>query len=214
MRKQIIIGMGIILLIALLTGCFQVEEPGPGTGPEEISFQMDSDARTINVIEVPENLTGMTWDDITIIEGSGALPSGAIDVGDTITNCSSGLIIVKVDYPSGYSPGYSFTFYDLDEESNKFIGNWSIEEPGEGIYSFYSNGTFVKNQTGFASAAGTWKVEFTEDNGFDPIYGTAKTILILNDTTESIHTYQFQNSDNTLNLHNVYTKENIVLTRQ
>lgn len=55
----------------------------PHTTPSPIVFRQENN--TLIVIEVKQNLT---WENFVVIRGNATLPTGTVDPGDIITNCS------------------------------------------------------------------------------------------------------------------------------
>ena len=57
-----------------------------------LEFTQDKNFKTLTVNET--DLVGESWEGIVIHSGNATLPTGTIDIGDTITNCSGNLMLI------------------------------------------------------------------------------------------------------------------------
>ena len=66
--------------------------------PPEVEFTMDRNTSTLIVRNISLNFdqypNDLNWKDVEIYSGNATLPSGTIDIGDIITNCTG---MVRLD---------------------------------------------------------------------------------------------------------------------
>ena len=98
MKKKTIVAILVVLIIVLLIigGVYfiiqnsfnkWIAEPAP----HSITFSEDVNNRTLTVTDFEpseEEGTVLYWRDVEILSGTATLPSGTIDIGDIITNCT------------------------------------------------------------------------------------------------------------------------------
>jgi hypothetical protein len=99
-----------------------------------VEFSMNTDSRTLTVADINFNTN---WDYITV-DGDAVIPSGNVDVGDTITNCYGNIGLSL----SGTSLGnWNFGWEAYPYEDVLFVGDWVDDADGE--YNFLDNGTIL-----------------------------------------------------------------------
>ena len=82
---KIITVLVVLFVVILFNGYMQANWfITPRSTPSPIVFRQENN--TLLVIEVKQNLT---WENFVIIKGNATLPTGTVDLGDIITNCSS-----------------------------------------------------------------------------------------------------------------------------
>jgi len=97
-NTKIILGVGIVALIIIVAIFFWIwpayeryedisgMQPSPDLDTPGVNVDINQDNRTITIISIDVG-TDLFWSNAVIINGSATLPTGAIDVGDIITDC-------------------------------------------------------------------------------------------------------------------------------
>lgn len=96
-QTKIILGLiVIVVLVSIFAGILQYVRYGiEGYPPAErvMYCKMDLVNKTLTVTKV-EKYSYYNWSDIEVTMGNATLPTGFIDVGDIITNCSNEVELV------------------------------------------------------------------------------------------------------------------------
>lgn len=99
MNKEIKIIVGIIV-IAILVSIFVImwifinSGLRPCCGDEyTINLTEDSTKKTLTVTHIGYSPKSLNWSDIEV-RGNATLPTGTIDIGDIITNCSGEVVLI------------------------------------------------------------------------------------------------------------------------
>ncbi|MFH1101347.1 MAG: hypothetical protein V1726_04855 [Methanobacteriota archaeon] len=194
-RKTVLLGLILSSVLSgiVFGGCLQPETSGPSF--EQVRFTQDTRNQTLTVNYVNETYS-LPWDNITV-EGTGIIPLGIITVGDTITNCTGDIKLI-IQYNSHYTGNSLYRFANKENDLDRVIGTWIADETVnktkindyEGTFTFYSNGTFLKNQTGYPSVEGVWDLDYKPFTHYRS-YILNDLMLILMDTNTTIYTYQF-----------------------
>ena len=97
---KIIVGLiVVVILVSVSVGIWLSFEAGiiiDGVSPNRIVMdcEMDLTNKTLTVTKVYP-LSYFSWSDIEVVSGNATLPTGIIDVGDVITNCSGEVKLVN-----------------------------------------------------------------------------------------------------------------------
>ena len=109
---KIIVGIIIVIILVSISMVVYIKYTTGGWDSYHTHFVMycekDSTNNTLRVTSV-EKLSYYEWNEIEVILGNATLPTGTIDMGDLITNCSE---VVKLVY----------------NPSSTFLGEWDFEE--------------------------------------------------------------------------------------
>lgn len=108
---KIILGIVIIIILVSVSWIIWIYNSGiiaNGFVPTIMDCDMDLTNKTLIVTKM-EKPSYFNWNDIEVITGNATLPTGFIELGDKITNCSG---VVRLVY----------------KPHNMLIGSWNFEE--------------------------------------------------------------------------------------
>ena len=92
MKKIMLVLIVIIVFIGIGAGVYlYINQPigyRRDPAPHSISFIENQENKTLTVTDYSPTNATLEWNEVEITSGAATLPSGTIDVGDVITNCS------------------------------------------------------------------------------------------------------------------------------
>lgn len=178
-----------------------------------LEFTVNEDERTLTLTNI--NNIDFSWEDISVDQGYALLPTGALNIGDKITNCYE---TVKLKLPNGFIIGENWKFSEKPAEpfdDIRFIGQW---EGGGQELNLYPNGTYLNHAWDFDS--------YPDDNESPGIvsvlqngnYFTNKTenLLVLEDIGQGASykcDFSLLVNDTVMNLYCYSDRSSVQLTR-